>query len=200
MSPKSKRPGAVTTAAVLLFVYAALCLPCGGWGVAISSHPGFGHGPQPAPGQKDELFTVHGMYLLLGAVMVWAGAGVLRLMPAARQAAYWATAGHLFLVIFHDIFVLTEVAPQMHPIGMHTLEDPAFWVFMVFPTFMALVLALSIIALLSLKGSRAAFATPPSARREEFRSWLETEDDDERPAKRPNGPGDTGIIERPDAM
>ena len=95
MPPKAKRPGAVTTAAVLLFVYAGLCMPCGCWGVAVSVHPGFGHGPPPLPGLKEELFTVHGLYLLVGGVMVWAGAGVLRLMPAARWTAYWATAGHV---------------------------------------------------------------------------------------------------------
>jgi hypothetical protein len=198
MPPRSKRLGVVTTAAVLLFVYATLCVPYGCLGVAISFHPGFGHGPQPAPGQKDELFFVHGLYLFLGIVMVWAGAGVLRLMPGARRAAYWATACHLFLVIVHDIFVLTVVAPQMHSIGMHTLADEGFWALMVFPTIMSFVLALSIITLLSLNGSRAAFGVPASPRRDDFRSCLEAGDDGYRPANRPKNPGDTGITELPD--
>jgi hypothetical protein len=199
MPAKSKRPGAVTTAAVLLFVYAALCVPCGCFGVGVSFIPHGGHGPQPLPGQKEVLFTGHGMFLLLGIVMVWAGAGVLRLMPGARRAAYWATAGHLFVVVVDNIFMLTYVLPHRHPIGMHTLADEGFWALMVF-TFMSLVLALSIISLLSLKGSRAAFAIPSSASsREDFRTGLEAGDDDTWPAKRPKNPGDTGITERPDA-
>ena len=203
MPPKAKRPGAVTTAAVLLFVYAGLCMPCGCWGVAVSFIPHGGHGPNIAgktPGFTEELFTVHGLYLLLGIVMVWAGAGVLRLKPSARQAAYWATTGHLFIVMVHNVYWLNVLFPTFRSFGMTSTEDE-LWTFMIWSTIVSLALALSIISLLSLKKARAAFAIPSSVslQRDDFRSRLETGGDDSGPAKRPKNWHDPGITERPDA-
>src|ERR1019366_2687961 len=137
--------------------------------MAVSFYPGPGHGPQPAGGPRELLFAVSGVYLVLGIVMIRAGSGVLRLAPSARRTAIWATGCHLFVVIVIDCIVLTDAVLHMRHIA-HTLADEGFWASIVCPTITSVVLALSIIWLLTLKGSRGVFSIPHPLPQDDFRA------------------------------
>ena len=206
MSRTPKRPGVVTTAAVLLFVYGSLCLMCGGLSGLIHlviGFEGFGHGPQgllaKLPGYKIVGTAVDVMNLFLGLLMVLAGVGVVRLMPIARSAACLAAVGHVFVAIGFSIYQLIYVMPTFRQLGM----ENQMWTDVIIITIITSGFALSIITLLSQRESRDAFAANTSgAPPEEYRTArLRFEGYDEeanRPAKAPRSPGDTGITESPD--
>jgi hypothetical protein len=157
-TPVNRRvlPVAVILSAILLFTYAAFLMPCGCFGMAMGLHPGFGHGPQPKPGQKEELIAVHSVYLAFGFVLILAGVGLLRLMPSARWAAFGAIACHFVAAGIHDVYVV-NVVPRMRLNGADLLLDGEFWLYIIGPTLIPVVFAAALVGLLSTSKARAAF-------------------------------------------
>ena len=218
-----KRPGAVMTAAVLLFVYGGLMLvsSCCGVGQVLLIGMADENGGQGAnvlpdlvageraiakevPSYLAVQISTHAFNLLIGGTMVLAGIGVLQLRPAARGAAIMASATDIFLTLivsaYNAIVVLPVndrlMAPEVQnmPPEFGNFLQAGLWGGVCFGIVFTLAFCGPIILTLNLKTVRDAFAGKfPKAPPDLRRD--EYDDDDDHYGG-PRSSDDTGFSER----
>ena len=229
MPRQPKRPGFVTTAAVLLFSYGGLMLLCSFCGAAemamiVAAPNANAQGPFDVAGQERELAKripsyvvvsscTHVFNLALGAAMIVAGIGALRLKPFARFVGSGAAAADILVTSLSGCYHVLVVFPVSERIAQEQLQNVPFnaagltggvsWAVLIFLTVFTLVFCLLIIGFLNAKKSRDGFAgkfepDPDEERLARFEAFNDG-DDDFRPRSRPpQAPGDTGITGEPD--
>jgi hypothetical protein len=208
MNHSPHRPGSVTTAAILLFVYGALTLTCHlSCGAFTLANRDFVLNRQLEV-ELPSLHIIRVTTLLSGLVLSIAaflcGVGVLRVRPLARNAANFVCTVGLVITIIRGTYDVLIVQPACRPIlARMALNQPR--VGQMDPFFMAaetafnvlflLVLCVLILTFLNVRSAREAFAGrfQPGSPRRDHREILD-EFNTSYPARPdPKFPGDTGI-------
>ena len=221
MPYKTKRPGTVIAAAVLLIIYGAVNLTC-----AICAGASFLGKDADDPMQLDAMIEkdlptyniiqtgIAVSNLLVGGMMIVSALGVLRLMRSARIIALILGTYDVLMAILNSIYsiifvfpvterIFAQVAQNQPPMPLDFAQfmNGSLWFMLLFSLVTCLALCIPVIILLATRSARAAFAgeymqDPPP---EDYRSRYDDDDDDEgyAPSPRsPRSPGDTGITER----
>ena len=206
---RRKNPGTVTAAAVLLFVYGGMLTTCNLVGSAASA---VNNPDDPMKLQETMVAEVPGYRLvslgtmivgfLIGAGMIFAGVGVLKLKPASRKTAIFLCFAQIVTVLASNVYSAILVFPvtsrlladqanqaQMPP-GLAQFMPAMMWAGLVFNLLFAAVFCGVIIGLLNAVKARAAFAGQFD---EDPLDRLRDRDDDFDDDPPPPSASDTGI-------